>query len=100
MKRSACHGGGSCIEDFSLTACDLQSACLDKLREETAEYPEFQDFDDPSADGASTRNISSVGTPQPTPKSGFKLRLNGGGRGNGRGSRGGTESAMQSDDDE
>jgi len=50
-------------------------------------------------DGASTRNISTVGTPQPPPKSGFKLKLNGS-RGNGQASRGGTESLVQSDDDE
>ncbi|KAK5134811.1 hypothetical protein LTR08_006043 [Meristemomyces frigidus] len=78
----------------------IENACLDKLREETSNHPELQDFDDPSADGASTRNISSVGTPQPVPKSGFKLRLTGGPKASGRSSRGGTESAMQSDDDE
>ena len=41
-----------------------QAACLTKLREETAEHPELQDFEDStSADGRSTAAVSSVGTP-------------------------------------
>ncbi|KAK4548522.1 hypothetical protein LTR36_009432 [Oleoguttula mirabilis] len=75
----------------------IERACLDKLREETADHPELQDFDEQSVDGTSTRPISSVGTPQP-PKSGFKLKLNGA-RGHARSSRGGTESLAQSDED-
>ncbi|KAK5167385.1 transcriptional regulator [Saxophila tyrrhenica] len=77
----------------------IENACVEKLREETANHPEFADFDDQSAgDGASTRNISSVGTPQPAPRSGFKLKLNGS-KANGNSSRGGTESVAQSDEE-
>ncbi|KAK3715437.1 transcriptional regulator [Vermiconidia calcicola] len=76
----------------------IENALLEKLREETANHPEWQDFDE-SGDGASTRPISSVGTPQPPQKSGFKLKLNGA-RANGTSSRGGTDSLAQSDDDE
>ncbi|KAK5120002.1 hypothetical protein LTR85_007078 [Meristemomyces frigidus] len=75
----------------------IERACLDKLREETADHPELQDFDEQSVDGTSTRPMSSVGTPQPA-KSGFKLKLNGA-RANGNSSRGGTESLAQSDED-
>jgi len=74
----------------------LQEALVSKLREETANFPEWQDFDDASstADGASTRPMSSVGTPQP-PKSGIKLKLNG----RPSASRQGTASVVQSDDE-
>ena len=75
-----------------------QNACIQKLREETENYPEWQDWEETSADGASTRPISSVGTPQPPQRSGFKLKLNGS-RANGNSSRGGTDSLAQSDDD-
>ena len=77
-----------------------QNACLEKLREETADYPDWQDFDGESADGGSTRNISSVSTPQPAQKSGFKLKLNGASRGTGSSSRLGTDSLAQSDDED
>ena len=70
---------------------------LERLREETAKYPEWQDYDD-SNDGASTRPISSVGTPQPPQRSGFKLKLNGA-RANGNSSRAGTDSLGQSDEE-
>jgi ATP-dependent helicase STH1/SNF2 len=75
-----------------------QDALINKLREETADHPEWQDFDDASstADGASTRPMSSVGTPQP-PKSGIKLKLNNGGRPST--SRQGTASVVQSDEE-
>lgn len=76
----------------------LQSACMDKLREEMANHPGSQDLEGDSADGNSTRPMSSVGTPQPAPKSGIKLKLgNGSSRANGNSSRGGTESLAQSD---
>ncbi|KAK0853315.1 transcriptional regulator [Friedmanniomyces endolithicus] len=86
----------------------IETACVEKLREETRGHPDLQDFDDvaTSADGASTRPISTVGTPQPAQqqqqKSGFKLKLNNGARaGQGRvASRAGTESAAPSDDEE
>ena len=81
----------------------LQRACIDKLREETAKYPEWQDFDDQtSGDGASTRPISSAGTPQPPQRSGFKLRLNGArttSTNGGTASREASGSLAQSDDD-
>jgi len=88
-------------EDGSILYNDanlIESACLEKLHEETREYPDFQDYDDSSGDGTSTRPMSSVGTPQPPQKSGFKLRLNGT-RLTGNSSRGGTESLAQSDDE-
>jgi len=80
--------------------CLPQRACLDKLREETADHPDWQDFDEQSADGASTRPMSSVSTPQPPQKSGFKLKLNNGSKANGSSSRQGTDSLAQSDEDE
>jgi len=87
-------------EDGSILYQDanlIERSCVEKLREETRDYPELQDFDDQeSADGTSTRPMSSVGTPQP-PKSGFKLKLNG--RANGNSSRAGTDSLAQSDDE-
>lgn len=71
---------------------------MDKLREEMANHPGSQDLEGDSADGNSTRPMSSVGTPQPVPKSGIKLKLgNGSSRANGNSSRGGTESLAQSD---
>ena len=82
-----------------------QHACVEKLRAETANLPDWQDFDESgSADGgASTRPISSVGTPQPGPRSGFKLKLNGArgadGGGSGQGPGPGTESAAVSDEE-
>ncbi|KAF2484630.1 chromatin remodeling complex SWI/SNF component SWI2 [Neohortaea acidophila] len=91
-------------EDGSMLYNDanlIERACVDKLREETADHPEWQDFDDQtSGDGASTRPISSVSTPQPPQRSGFKLKL-GGPRGvNGSTSRGGSDSLAPSDDEE
>lgn len=90
-----------------------QKACLDRLREETAKYPEWADSLDESTDagGASTRPVTSAaGTPQPPARSGFKLKLNGRGAGaanNGGGrererdggmsSRAGTESGVVSE---
>ncbi|KAK4501861.1 hypothetical protein PRZ48_007670 [Zasmidium cellare] len=79
----------------------IERACLDKLREETANYPKWQqDLEDESsvADGNSTRPMSSVSTPQPATKPSIKLKLNGA-RANGNSSRGGTESAAQSDEE-
>jgi ATP-dependent helicase STH1/SNF2 len=74
---------------------------MEKLREETAKYPRWQDFDESNSgegDGDSTRPISSVGTPQPPQRSGFKLKLNGA-KLNGNSSRAGTDSLAQSDDE-
>ncbi|CAK1366197.1 Transcription regulatory protein SNF2 [Cercospora beticola] len=87
-------------DDASILFADahtIERACLEKLREETANFPQWQDFDGDSADGGSTRPMSGVSTPQPA-KSGIKLKLNGA-RANGNSSRGGTESVAQSDDE-
>ncbi|KAF2768718.1 chromatin remodeling complex SWI/SNF component SWI2 [Teratosphaeria nubilosa] len=78
----------------------IERACVDKLKEATSKHPEFADFDGESADGNSTRPMSSTGTPQPAQKSGFKLKLgNGRSATNGNSSRGGTESVAVSDED-
>jgi ATP-dependent helicase STH1/SNF2 len=73
---------------------------MKKLQEEMANHPGSEDLDVESsvADGTSTRPMSAVGTPQPA-RSGIKLKLGNGGRANGNSSRGGTESAVQSDSD-
>ncbi|KAI5365482.1 putative bromodomain, helicase, Helicase superfamily 1/2, ATP-binding domain-containing protein [Septoria linicola] len=87
-------------DDASILFADantIERACLDKLREESANFPQWQDLDGDSADGGSTRPMSGVSTPQPV-KSGIKLKLNGA-RANGHSSRGGTESLVQSDDE-
>ena len=84
-----------------------QAACVAKLKEETAKYPEFQDFDDPNstpADGRSTAAVSSVGTPLASGgMNGQKLKLTFNGNANGNGTHdmytNGGESGMQSDDD-
>jgi len=85
------------------------------LKEETAKYPEFQDFDDPNstpADGRSTAAVSSVGTPLASNGTGgpkLRLTMNGNGNGNGNSNSNGNgghdmytnggDSAMQSDDE-
>ena len=53
----------------------LQDTCLRRLREETERHGAFEDWDDATstADGASTRPISSAGTPLPQPKINLKL---------------------------
>ncbi|EME43167.1 hypothetical protein DOTSEDRAFT_72522 [Dothistroma septosporum NZE10] len=91
-------------EDGSVLFADanlIERACDDKLREQTAEHPRWQrDLEEDSsvADGMSTRPMSAAGTPQPAAKPSIKLKLNGA-RLNGNTSRGGTESAAQSDDE-
>lgn len=73
---------------------------MEKLREETKKHPEWKDFDEEtSGDGASTRPMSSVGTPQPPQRSGFKLKLNGARTNAGANSREASDSLAQSDDD-
>lgn len=57
-------------EDTSLLYQDanlIEQTCLDKLRSETDNYPQFQDFDDGSSvnGGVSTAITSAVGTPGP-----------------------------------
>ena len=77
-----------------------QAACLSKLREETAEYPELQDFEDStSADGRSTAAVSSVGTPMANGHAGgqkLKLTFN---KGHTDGYTNGGGSGMASDED-
>ncbi|KAF2474027.1 uncharacterized protein BDR25DRAFT_118320 [Lindgomyces ingoldianus] len=56
-------------EDTSLLYADannIEQACLDKLRAETEDHPELQDFDDAASmnGGLSTAITSSVGTPR------------------------------------
>lgn len=80
----------------------FQQACFDKLREQTADHPELQDFDEDVSASASisdptSRPMSSMGTPQPA-KSGIKLKLNGS-RSAGVHSRQGTDSLAQSDEE-
>lgn len=72
-----------------------QETCARKLREETEKHAEFQDWEDAAstADGASTRPMSSAGTPLPQPKINLKF----GGRKSA--SRAGTDSIAQSDDE-
>ncbi|KAK6410768.1 transcriptional regulator, partial [Oleoguttula sp. CCFEE 5521] len=83
----------------------IEETCLQKLREETANLPEWQDFDEADSVADTSRINSSVGTPQPVVKSGIKLKLNGRGAGNGNAnlgsaSRGGTDSRGGSDDED
>ncbi|KAK4888759.1 hypothetical protein LTR28_002884, partial [Elasticomyces elasticus] len=56
-----------CLGFFRLCELTLsQATVVRRLREETEEHPELQDWDDQTssmADGTSTRPISSVGTP-------------------------------------
>ncbi|SMQ53533.1 unnamed protein product [Zymoseptoria tritici ST99CH_3D7] len=89
-------------EDGSILYQDantIEAACMKKLQEEMANHPGSEDLEEGSvADGISTRPMSTVGTPQPA-RSGIKLKLGNGGRANGNSSRGGTESAAQSDSD-
>jgi len=44
-----------------------KETCLEKIKEETDKHPDMQDWEEAEsqADGASTRPISSAGTPQP-----------------------------------
>ncbi|KAF2720531.1 chromatin remodeling complex SWI/SNF component SWI2 [Polychaeton citri CBS 116435] len=90
-------------EDGSILYQDanlIEKSCFDKLADETKEYPQFQNYDNDTEDGGSTRPMSSVSTPQPQPaRSGFRLRLNGRGANGANSSRGGTESAVQSDEE-
>lgn len=56
-------------EDTSLLFADanlIEQAALDKMREATADYPEWQDFDDAGSlnGGLSTAMTSAVGTPR------------------------------------
>ncbi|PSN71119.1 hypothetical protein BS50DRAFT_570528 [Corynespora cassiicola Philippines] len=58
-------------EDTSLLYQDanlIEQTCLDKLREATEDYPQWQDFDDGSSanGGLSTAITSAVGTPKPS----------------------------------
>ncbi|MCJ1476820.1 hypothetical protein MMC13_005489 [Lambiella insularis] len=106
--RLLCTNARTYNEDGSLLyqdANDIEAACVAKLREETAKYPEFQDFDDPHstpADGRSTAAVSSVGTPLAsggTNGQKLKLTFNGNGSANHDMYTNGGDSGMHSDDD-
>ncbi|MCJ1288249.1 hypothetical protein MMC26_007604 [Xylographa opegraphella] len=108
--RLLCNNARTYNEDGSLLfqdANDIEAACIAKLKEETAKYPEFQDFDDSNstpADGRSTGAVSSVGTPLASSgMNGQKLKLTFNGNANGNGTHdmytNGGESGMPSDDD-
>ncbi|QIW98608.1 hypothetical protein AMS68_004126 [Peltaster fructicola] len=88
-------------EDGSMLYNDanlIEQAAVNKLREQTADHPEWQDFDDVSSNfDAASRPISTVGTPQPA-RSGIKLKLNGA-KPNGGQSRQDTDSLAQSDEE-
>ncbi|KAL9127870.1 MAG: hypothetical protein Q9217_003335 [Psora testacea] len=59
-------------------ANDIEAEAVRKLTEDTAEYPEWQDFDETTpADGRSTAAVSSAGTPFATGSGngGTKLKL-------------------------
>ncbi|KAL8734865.1 MAG: hypothetical protein Q9166_001217 [cf. Caloplaca sp. 2 TL-2023] len=101
--RLLCNNARTYNEDGSIIfqdANDIEAACVTKLREETEEHPECQDFEDSSstpADSRSIAGVSNVGTPMPSgngvPK--LKLTFNGGRNGFANGG----DSSMQSDDE-
>ncbi|KAL8782529.1 MAG: hypothetical protein Q9213_005294 [Squamulea squamosa] len=81
-------------------ANDIEAACLAKLKQETENHPEFQDFEESSstpADGRSTAGVSNVGTPMPSGHGAPKLKLTFNGHRNGYANGG--DSGMQSDDE-
>ncbi|KAL8868750.1 MAG: hypothetical protein Q9198_008076, partial [Flavoplaca austrocitrina] len=76
------------------------AACLSKLKQETANYPEFQDFEESRstpADGRSTAGVSKVGTPMPPGSGAPKLKLLFNGTRNGFANGG--DSGMQSEEE-
>ncbi|KAI5254622.1 hypothetical protein E4T42_02348 [Aureobasidium subglaciale] len=88
--KQLCDNCRSYNEDGSVLYQDanlIEETAVKKLAEETAKYPEFADWE---TETGNTRPVSMAGTPQPR----VKLSLGG------RKSRGGTESMVQSDDDE
>ncbi|KAI4185235.1 MAG: hypothetical protein L6R41_004239 [Letrouitia leprolyta] len=98
--RLLCNNARTYNEDTSIIfqdANDIEAACVSKLKAETADHPEFRDYDDSSstpADGQSTAGASTRGTPMPVgnaPK--LKLTFNRNGVANGG------DSGMQSDDE-
>ncbi|KAI4177767.1 MAG: hypothetical protein LQ343_000231 [Gyalolechia ehrenbergii] len=98
--RLLCNNARTYNEDTSIIfqdANDIEAACVSKLKAETADHPEFRDYEDPNstpADGRSTAGVSNRGTPMPAgnaPK--LKLTFNRNGVANGG------ENGMQSDDE-
>ncbi|KAL8939639.1 MAG: hypothetical protein Q9216_003247 [Gyalolechia sp. 2 TL-2023] len=98
--RLLCNNARTYNEDTSIIfqdANDIEAACVSRLKAETADHPEFRDWDDSNStpgEGRSTAGISNGGTPMPVgnaPK--LKLTFNR----NGVGNEG--ESGMQSDDE-
>ncbi|KAL8772646.1 MAG: hypothetical protein Q9209_002307 [Squamulea sp. 1 TL-2023] len=81
-------------------ANDIEAACLTKLKQETENHPEFQEFEEYNstpADGRSTAGVSNVGTPMPSGLGAPKLKLTFNGHRNGYANGG--DSGMQSDDE-
>lgn len=98
--RLLCNNARTYNEDTSIIfqdANDIETACVNKLKAETANHPEFRDYDDSSstpADAQSTAGASNRGTPMPAgnaPK--LKLTFNRNEMANGG------DSGMQSDDE-
>ncbi|KAL9631568.1 MAG: hypothetical protein Q9204_004178 [Flavoplaca sp. TL-2023a] len=98
-----CNNARTYNEDGSVIfqdANDIEAACLSKLKQETANYPEFQDFEESRstpADGRSTAGVSKVGTPMPPGSGAPKLKLLFNGTRNGFASGG--DSGMQSEEE-
>ncbi|KAL8949070.1 MAG: hypothetical protein Q9222_004795 [Ikaeria aurantiellina] len=99
-----CNNARTYNEDGSVIYKDanaIEDACVKKLREESEDHPEIQDFEDSNstpADGRSTAGVSNVGTPMPSGNGGapkLKLTFNG----NRNGFMNGGDSGMQSDDE-
>ncbi|KAL8692173.1 MAG: hypothetical protein Q9218_002750 [Villophora microphyllina] len=83
--RLLCNNARTYNEDGSTIfqdANDIEAACLQKLKQETEEHPDFQRFDGSNsqtpADGRSTTaGVSHTGTPMPNGAQKLKLTFNG-----------------------
>ncbi|KAL8874541.1 MAG: hypothetical protein Q9174_000128 [Haloplaca sp. 1 TL-2023] len=79
--RLLCNNARTYNEDTSVIfqdANEIEAASVSKLREETEDHPEFQDFEDSKstpADGRSTAGVSVAGTPMPGGAGAPKLKL-------------------------
>ncbi|KAL8815489.1 MAG: hypothetical protein Q9223_005370 [Gallowayella weberi] len=98
--RLLCNNARTYNEDGSVIfqdANDIEAACVARLKQETEDQPEFQDFEDSNstpADGRSTAGVSNVGTPMPSGNGVPKLKLTFNGNRNGFANGG-----MQSDEE-
>ncbi|KAL9612428.1 MAG: hypothetical protein Q9167_002976 [Letrouitia subvulpina] len=101
--RLLCNNARTYNEDGSILfqdANDIETACVVRLKQETENHPELQDFDDLSstpADGRSTAAVSSVGTPIASGSAAPKLKLTF--NGNRDVYMNGMDSGMQSEDE-